>query len=127
MYEPITLEELAALLDEGVGVRLIDVLKPDHYEAVHLPGAINVPAAELAERAPDLFDPDDLIVVYCSSFDCEQSTSAARILDDLGFTNVYDFEGGIAEWRRRGLPVVRRREPAGEPPRPRYDTAPALK
>ena len=47
------------------------------------------------------------MVVYCSDRDCPESSRAAAILEELGFREVFHFEGGIAEWRRRGLRVVR--------------------
>lgn len=103
----ITVEELAAMIDGGAPLRLIDVLEPDHFALVHLPGAENIPRAELDRLAPELLDRDETIVVYCSSADCEESPKAARQLRQLGYRNVFDFEGGIAEWRRRGLPVIR--------------------
>jgi rhodanese-related sulfurtransferase len=45
---------------------LVDVLSPESFSSVHLPGAINLPVADLAGRAgaalPDRRAP---IVVYC--------------------------------------------------------------
>jgi rhodanese-related sulfurtransferase len=47
-------------------ITLVDVLSPESFAAFHLPGAINVPVAELARRAaavlPDRHAP---IVTYC--------------------------------------------------------------
>lgn len=44
---------------------------------------------------------------YCSDRDCAESPRAAAILEELGYREVFHFEGGIGEWRRRGLPVLR--------------------
>mgnify|MGYP003626742147 CR=1 FL=1 len=38
------------------------------------------------------------VVVYCANFDCPASTDAARKLDEAGFNNVYDYEGGTQDW-----------------------------
>ena len=48
------------------GAVLLDVLSPESFAAAHIPGALNLPLAEIARRArevvPDLQTP---IVVYC--------------------------------------------------------------
>jgi len=61
----ITREELIRVLRAGRSV-LLDVLSPESFAAVHIPGAINLPVAEIARRAPELL-PDRAadIVTYC--------------------------------------------------------------
>ena len=103
----ITSEELAARLDSGEAVRLIDVLSADHYRTVHLPGAENIPLHELEQRAPGELERDERIVVYCSSETCTKSPRAAQLLERQGYANVLHFRGGIAEWRRSGHELVR--------------------
>lgn len=48
------------------GAVLLDVLSPESFAAAHIPGAVNLPLAEIGRRArevvPDLQAP---IVVYC--------------------------------------------------------------
>jgi rhodanese-related sulfurtransferase len=47
---------------------LVDVLSPESYAAMHLPGAISVPVADLARIAPErLPDRDARIITYCGS------------------------------------------------------------
>jgi rhodanese-related sulfurtransferase len=48
---------------------VIDVLPKESYNKEHIPGAINLPLAELAVRAPNVL-PDRAaeIAVYCASF-----------------------------------------------------------
>lgn len=103
----ITADELADRLEREEPLRLVDVLKAEHYERVHLPDAENIPVADLRERAPSALGRDETIVVYCSDSKCQASPKAAAMLDELGYTDVHDFEGGIAEWRRSGRPLVR--------------------
>jgi rhodanese-related sulfurtransferase len=48
------------------GVVVLDVLSREAYAAGHLPAAINIPVAELRERAAaELPELDRPIVVYC--------------------------------------------------------------
>jgi rhodanese-related sulfurtransferase len=47
-------------------VVLIDVLSVDSFARFHIPGAINIPVADLARRAPhELPEPNGAIVAYC--------------------------------------------------------------
>lgn len=63
----VTLDEMRRLVREPA-VTILDVLAPDVYAGAHLPRAINVPLAELHERAPvELPDRSRRIVVYCGS------------------------------------------------------------
>jgi rhodanese-related sulfurtransferase len=61
----ISREELIRALRAG-RITLVDVLSPESFSAMHLPGAINVPVADLARLAGDLLpDRRAPIVTYC--------------------------------------------------------------
>lgn len=90
---------------ESDEVILIEVLNKEDYEKSHIKGAINIPLKSIGGEAKARFDEDDEIVVYCSDEECTASPTAAKKLDDLGFKNVYDFEGGKKAWRDAGLPM----------------------
>ncbi len=58
--------ELKAKMDRGEDFVLVDTMPEMYYRHSHLPGALNLPADEVAERAPELLpDKDAEIVVYC--------------------------------------------------------------
>lgn len=99
--------QLADLLQRSERIRLLDVLPADHFATVHLPHAHNVPLEQLRANAPTIVDRDDPVVVYCADGSCPDSAEAARQLAHLGYDDVYELEGGIAEWRRHGFPLVR--------------------
>lgn len=103
----ITRDELLAAMRNGERFVLIDVLLHDHFERVHLPGAINVPVTLIRDLAPLLFGRHDRLIVYCASFECSASRTAANILMQLGFTDVQDYQGGIRDWEEGDQPVVR--------------------
>jgi len=47
---------------------LVDVLSPESFVAFHIPGAINLPVADIAPRAAELLpDRHADIVAYCGS------------------------------------------------------------
>lgn len=100
--EPVTREGLAARMRDGL-VTLIDVRPPDEFALGHVPGAINVPLADLQARLPEI-DPDREIVAYCRGPWCVMSFEAVAALRKRGF-QARRLEDGLPEWKAAGLPV----------------------
>lgn len=97
-------EELKNKLDNQDTV-IIEVLKPEKYKKGHIKGAINIPLKTIATEAKKRFDKDQEIVVYCTDYDCTSSPTAAKKLEEIGFNNVYDYEGGKKEWKDANYPM----------------------
>ena len=91
-------------LTEG-NTHLVDVLSEEHFEEGHIPGAKNIPLEGIAKEALDRLDKEDKIVLYCKDEECQASPKAAKKLEKLGFENIKDFEGGLAEWKEAGNEV----------------------
>ena len=54
-------------------------------------------------------------VLYCNGGDCEDSQLLASKLLALGYRNVFDYRGGVGDWKRNGGRVegdVRATQPA---------------
>jgi rhodanese-related sulfurtransferase/DNA-binding transcriptional ArsR family regulator len=100
--EPVTRGELMGRLRDGV-VTVLDVRPQDEFALGHLPGAINVPLAELEKRLSAL-DPGQEIVAYCRGPYCVLSYEAVAHLRARGF-KIRRLEDGYPEWRAAGLPV----------------------
>lgn len=83
---------------------LVNVLDPQYYEDCHIRGSINVPLENIEAWAKEL-DKSSRIVVYCASYLCPMSRTAWMKLNDMGFTNVWAYEGGMNEWYHMNLPV----------------------
>jgi rhodanese-related sulfurtransferase len=90
--------------DRRKGYALVNVLEPDSYREEHIPGSINIPAAEV-EKFEDHFAKDKEIIVYCASQSCDASSKTASELSQRGFENVVDFEAGMRGWTSSGGPV----------------------
>lgn len=85
---------------------LINALDRDAFIAKHIPGSINIPT-ENAEMAKDVLPfMDAEIVVYCANTDCTASPNLAQKLEEMGYTNVSDFEEGLAGWRSAGYELI---------------------
>ncbi len=92
-----------AFLDADRDHFLLDVRRPDEFAGGHIAGAANISVETLANNLSRI--PKDMpIVVYCRSGN--RSAQAANILAEAGYTEIYDL-GGIIEWQRQSLPVVR--------------------
>jgi rhodanese-related sulfurtransferase len=65
-----------------------------------------VPLKELADRIGELqAHKSGPTVVVCRSG--VRSTTAAAILEGMGFDQVYNLHGGMVDWNDRRLPVAR--------------------
>lgn len=85
---------------------LINTLPRAAYEARHIPGSISVPTDDIEQVESLVPNKDAYIVVYCANADCDASPTAAHMLEEMGYTNVVDFDEGYAGWRRAGHPLV---------------------
>jgi hypothetical protein len=64
----ISREEILRRLDDPK-LTIMDALPPESYEAAHIPGAINLPVADVEQSARTLLpDPAAEIAVYCAKF-----------------------------------------------------------
>lgn len=96
-------EELKKMIDEGEEFELINVLGPEQFEAKRIPGSINIPVDKIEKKIEDKVpNKGRKIVVYCASFSCHASPTAAKKLEEMGYNNVYDYEGGIRDWEEAG-------------------------
>ena len=98
----ITIPDLVDRLQTG-SVTLLDVRPAEEYAAGHLPGAINIPLAELTQRLQEL-PADCEVVAYCRGPYCALSYDAAALLQQQGFTALR-LQEGYPEWKAEGLPV----------------------
>ena len=89
--------EAKFMMDENPDAIVLDVRDLEEYLSDgHIPGALLIPLSDLAARAEvELPDKDALILVHCKSG--SRSARAALLLDELGYTQVYDF-GGLNKW-----------------------------
>ncbi|HMN13089.1 MAG TPA: rhodanese-like domain-containing protein [Bellilinea sp.] len=84
-----------ALQQFGYGI-LIDVRTPEEYQTGHLPGALLLPVDQIAQEIQSVVpDKDTPVMVYCRSGN--RSATAAKALDKLGYTVIFDL-GGIKDF-----------------------------
>ncbi len=94
----------AALAAGDPGFVLVDSRADAAWKQGHIPGAVHLPTAAIAARAPAELDRGTPVVTYCWGPGCNGATRAARELALLGY-RVKEMIGGIEYWIREGHPV----------------------
>ncbi len=84
---------------------VLDVRQPSEWRHGHIRGSENVPLAQLTRRLNTL-PRHRTIVTVCASG--HRSAAAARALGRAGY-EVENLKGGMHAWKRRGLPIEKRR------------------
>lgn len=86
------------------GAQLVEVLPPEEYDELHLPGAINLPLKELDAQHIERLERTRPVVVYCWDALCDMSPRAATRLDQLGF-EACDYALSKVDWMAHALPM----------------------
>lgn len=100
-------EQTRNLINDRDDLTIVETLDERCFDKYHLPGARNVPLddsfeANIQSVAPEKSAP---VLVYCMDAECNASSKAAKILEGLGYTEVYEYEAGKVDWKEAGLPI----------------------
>lgn len=82
-------------LDNNNQLILLDVREPWEFDICRIPGSINIPMSRLVSRLDEL-DATATIVVICHHG--SRSYQVADFLENRGFTQVINLEGGVNAW-----------------------------
>ncbi|MBK7129203.1 MAG: thioredoxin fold domain-containing protein [Crocinitomicaceae bacterium] len=99
----ISADEFKTLTESGNGI-ILDVRTPEEISAGYIPNssAINFYDPQFEEKI-NLMDKNKEIYVYCKAG--SRSIKAAEMLSENGFNKVYNLDGGIMAWERKGYQV----------------------
>jgi rhodanese-related sulfurtransferase len=88
------------------GALVIDVRKPEEYQAGHIVNARNVPV-DRVQQGDDAIakKKDKILLAVCA--DGATSGRAAGHLRKAGYANAFSLKGGLAGWRADNLPLVK--------------------
>ena len=74
--------------------KLIDVRGRREFMENHLNGAMNIPLSEVKQNIENYVkDKNSKVLIYCQSG--IRSKKAAEIMEDMGYTQVYNLKGGL--------------------------------
>lgn len=97
MVGEVSPDEVKRKVDDGE-TQVIDIRQPEAFERARIPGAINVPMAELPKRIDEIEWSDDVTVVCPIG---ESSVQAARLIGSYEGADadaVRSMEGGYEAW-----------------------------
>ena len=95
-------EELHARQQRGEKIVLLDSRTPEEHRRATIPGGRSAPNGEVALHIADLApDPETTVVVHCAGR--TRSIVGARLLQRMGYSNVFDLRNGTMGWMMAGL------------------------
>ena len=98
----IAASELSARRASGTAPVVIDVRTSEEYAAGHIPGALNIPFDQVAQRISEVEAPHG-VALYCMVGPRARKGESALIA--AGYTRVLHLDGGLAAWQAAGFPV----------------------
>ncbi len=103
--EVISPEQVYEAVYGGDSLQLVDVRTTEEYQVSHLKNAQNICVTndDFKEKAANL-DKTKPVYVYCQKGG--RSAKAAQILKEMGFTKVYDLQGGMENWESKDLETI---------------------
>ncbi len=103
-YESIAAVNFAEKIKTTSQAAIIDVRSPEEFAGQHIDNAINIDwNGDNFEGKIGKYDKSKPIFVYCMSGG--RSKKAAEKLSELGFSKIYELQGGIMKWNAAGLSV----------------------
>lgn len=105
----ISRDVLKAKIAENKKLQLWNVLTREHFKSEeNIPGSKWLPVDQLEGLLPMVnVKKDEEIIVYCGGDQCTASRRAAEWLVRQGFERVLFYEGGLKEWKKSSLPLVK--------------------
>lgn len=99
-------ERIKSNIEQHIPMTIIETLPVKYFDAGHIPGAVNIPLDDIKGKAPSMLqDKNALIVVYCANTECQNSTQAAQVLQQMGYSNVMEYVEGKQHWTEMQYPV----------------------
>ncbi|MEO6301717.1 MAG: rhodanese-like domain-containing protein [Bacteroidia bacterium] len=100
----ISVNDFEEKLNKNSNVQLIDVRTPEEFNQGHLKTALNynINSSEFETQIAKL-NKAKPVLVYCLSGG--RSASAAELISEKGFLEVYNMQGGIMKWNANNKPL----------------------
>lgn len=101
-FESVNAKNFADKIKNTENPQILDVRTPDEFSSEHIENAANLNwNGEDFESKAALYDKSKPVFVYCLSGG--RSKKAAKKLNELGFSKVYELDGGFLSWSEEGL------------------------
>jgi len=105
--------DLSRMIAAGKELVLLDVREPGEFDALHIPGAINVPRGVVEQTCEWEFDETlpllaagqglDIVLICRSGY---RSALVADMMQQMGYTRVASLKTGVRGWNDYEQPLV---------------------
>ena len=99
-------QELVMLLNKDQAV-VLDLRDKKEFGEGHITGSLNIPFANLKDRAVELQKYKDKQIVLVDKMG-QHTGMAGKILRAAGYQDIRRLSGGVSEWRNANMPLVKR-------------------
>ena len=106
MISTITKEQLKARLDRGESVQVADARSKNAYVVEHITHARSIPYDNVADRADELFNRGQQVVLYGDDEKDILAQRTAEALVERGFVDVRILPDGLRGWHAAGYLTV---------------------
>ena len=100
----VTIAQAKTNIDKGLYKVILDVRDQNEFRAGHIPSAMNISRGllefQVSGKIPDKSTP---LLVYCRTGG--RGCLAGQTLQNMGYKNVTNMDGGWAAWEKAGYPV----------------------
>jgi rhodanese-related sulfurtransferase len=104
----VNLDEMQKIISSRAAL-ILDARPEIFYRLGHIPLALSLPRDDFENRY-HIIEPllqarrDQVLVVYCSGNDCQDSQMVGDALERLGYSHIRLFRGGWSDWENGNLP-----------------------
>ena len=107
--ETLSAEQVVEVILAKPDIIVIDARIREDRQYGYLDESISLPDIEtnchsLAEYIPNKNRP---VIFYCNGIQCGRSVISIKVARSCGYSKLYWFKGGFAEWKQKGFPYVR--------------------
>lgn len=101
-------DELKKWVDEGKKLVIMDNRGKADYDKEHIKDAVLFPVDDLIkdQNLASRFQKTDVLVAYCNGVKCWRSPATMKLLQSLGYTNLFWYRDGLPDWIKKDFPTI---------------------
>jgi glyoxylase-like metal-dependent hydrolase (beta-lactamase superfamily II)/rhodanese-related sulfurtransferase len=100
----IDIENVIKLIKEGATI--LDNRSNHYYNWEHIENSINIHWSDIEKNIGKVVkDKNQKIITSCQSFLCDASQKAYKKLKELGYKNIFEYSGGLVDWKNNDFPI----------------------
>lgn len=101
-------KEASEALSRNGNAKLLDVRSYEEFEEAHIKDSVNIPLDSLSSKLGQIGGNESDYILICRSG--KRAAMAAEILVKNGFRSVKVLSGGVMQWEKEGLPLIKGRK-----------------